>query len=394
MAVLSASCEKEAVEANKNNKIKGRPNSFIGIGTVLFISKIKNRYFRTMILLRKLLFPFAILYGFIISFRNYLYDKGILKSYSFDIPVIAVGNLSVGGTGKTPQIEYLIRLLSPRYKVATLSRGYKRKSEGFVLADRSADAETIGDEPFQYFQKFPQIQVAVDADRRNGITQLLAQKERPEIILLDDAFQHRRVKAGFYILLTSYDDLFCDDFILPAGNLREGRNGAKRADVVIVTKCPLDISELEQEKIRKKIMRFFVPQNGNPTVVYFSYVDYDDKVYNQNSSLDVSGIKSREKLLLAGIAKPKPFFDFLQSGTDDVMVFPDHHHFSESDILDIKNKAKGKIIVTTEKDFVRLQAADFAAQLYYLPIKSKLLHDGEVFDQIILNYVGTCTGNR
>ena len=183
-----------------------------------------------MNLLRKLLFPFAILYGFITSLRNYLYDKGILKSYSFDIPVIAVGNLSVGGTGKTPQIEYLIRLLSPNYKVATLSRGYKRKSEGFILADAASTPEILGDEPYQYFKKFRDIQVAVDADRKNGIEQLLNQESRPEIILLDDAFQHRKVKAGFYILLTAYEDLFCEDFILPTGNLRESRNEAKRAN--------------------------------------------------------------------------------------------------------------------------------------------------------------------
>ena len=190
-----------------------------------------------MNLLRKLLFPFAILYGIITSLRNYLYDKGILKSYSFDIPVIAVGNLNVGGTGKTPQIEYLIRLLSPNYRVATLSRGYKRKSEGFVLADATSNAEILGDEPFQYFKKFPNIQVAVDADRRNGIEQLVKQKAMPEIILLDDAFQHRKVKAGFYILLTAYDDLFCNDFMLPTGNLRESSNGAKRANLIKTNRC-------------------------------------------------------------------------------------------------------------------------------------------------------------
>lgn len=346
-----------------------------------------------MILLRKLLFPLAILYGFITSIRNYLYDKGILKSYSFDIPVIAVGNLSVGGTGKTPQIEYLIRLLSPKYKVATLSRGYKRKSEGFILADANATAEILGDEPFQYYKKFPQIQVAVDADRCNGITQLLAQSEKPEVILLDDAFQHRKVKAGFYILLTAYDELFCDDFMLPTGNLRESRNGAKRANMIIVTKCPPNITEIAQEKISEKLMRFLLPRNDNDKVVFFSFVDYDDRVYNQFGSLEVTKVKLQEKLLLAGIAKPKPFFNHLQSENDVVMVFSDHHHFKESDILNIKSQAVDKIIVTTEKDFVRLEADIFAAQLYYLPIKSQLINNSDTFDQIILNYVGTCTRN-
>ena len=203
-----------------------------------------------MNLLRKILFPFAILYGLITSIRNFLFDKEILKSYSFDLPIIAVGNLSVGGTGKTPQIEYLIRLLLTKYKVATLSRGYKRKSEGFVLADANANAEILGDEPFQFFQKFPEILVAVDANRKNGIEQLLSQKEKPEVILLDDAYQHRKVKAGFYILLTAYDDIYVDDFMLPTGNLRESRSGSQRADVVVVTKCPPNLSETEQLSIK------------------------------------------------------------------------------------------------------------------------------------------------
>jgi tetraacyldisaccharide 4'-kinase len=347
-----------------------------------------------MNLLRKLLFPFAILYGFITSLRNYLYDKGILKSYSFNVPVIAVGNLSVGGTGKTPQIEYLIRLLSPNYKVATLSRGYKRKSEGFVLADANANAEILGDEPFQYFKKFPNIQVAVDADRKKGIEQLLGQKIKPEIILLDDAFQHRKVKAGFYILLTSYGDLFCDDFILPTGNLRESRSGAKRANVIIVTKCPDNISEPERKEISTKLKGSFLRQNDNKTGVFFSTVAYDGKIYNETGSLEVSEVKSTSKILLAGIAKPKPFFDYLQSGKDEIMEFADHHHFSESEIAGIKNKANNKIIVTTEKDFVRLEAKILKQQLFYLPIKSQLVANQEAFDQTILNYVGTCTGNR
>lgn len=328
-----------------------------------------------MNLLRKLLFPFAILYGFITSLRNYLYDKGIFKSYSFDIPVIAVGNLSVGGTGKTPQIEYLIRLLSPNYKVATLSRGYKRKSEGFILADANANAEILGDEPFQYFTKFPNIQVAVDADRKNGIEQLLAQTEKPQIILLDDAFQHRKVKAGFYILLTSYGDLFSDDFILPTGNLRESRSGAKRADVIIVTKCPANLSQTEQAKIKNAI--------GFDKPIFFSSIAYDDRIHNDSGNLLVSEIKSQSKVLLAGIAKPKPFFDYLKSDSDEIMEFPDHHHFSESEISDIKNKAENKIIITTEKDFVRLNGKIPREQLFYLPIKSMFVSGAHQFDESI-----------
>ena len=315
-----------------------------------------------MNLLRKLLFPFAILYGFITSLRNYLFDKGILKSYFFDIPVLAVGNLNVGGTGKTPQIEYLIRLLSTNYKVATLSRGYKRKSKGFVLADANSNAEILGDEPFQYFKKFPNIQVAVDVDRPNGIEQLLKQKSKPEIILLDDAFQHRKVRAGFYILLTAYDDLFCDDYMLPTGNLRESRNGAKRANLIIVTKCPAAITKEDQKRIKEKLVGSRLLVNDKQLEVFFSSIDYDDKVYSDTESLSVSEVESTPKILLAGIANPKPFFDFLQADTDEIMTFPDHHQFSESEILSIKNKAKDKIIITTEKDFVRLDAKILKSQ--------------------------------
>jgi len=334
-----------------------------------------------MNILRKLLFPFAILYGFITSVRNFLFDKGILKSASFDIPVIAVGNLSVGGTGKTPQIEYLIRLLSDKYKVATLSRGYKRKSEGFVLAVAASNAEILGDEPFQFYQKFPNIQVAVDANRTNGITQLLSQKEKPQIILLDDAYQHRKVKAGFYILLTSYDDLYADDFMLPTGNLRESRSGANRAKIVIVTKCPRNLSDEKQSEIWKKLKLSCSQQ------LYFTFIDYDDAIYGKEGKIAVSEIKSESKLLLAGIAKPTPFFDYLKNENDECLTFPDHHHFSEKDLEMIQNKAQNKKIITTEKDYVRLKDSKLISQLYYLPIKSTFINNQQNFDTTILEYI-------
>jgi len=334
-----------------------------------------------MNLVRKILFPFAILYGFITGIRNFLFDKGILKSYSFDVPVIAVGNLSVGGTGKTPQIEYLIRLLSLKYKVATLSRGYKRQSKGFVLADYTSNAAILGDEPFQFFSKFKNIQVAVDADRKNGIEQLLSLPEKPEIILLDDAFQHRKVKAGFYILLTSYGDLYSDDYMLPTGNLRESSSGAKRANVVIVTKCPATLSLDEQNKIKSKL------QLDSNQELYFSYIDYDDSVYSEEKSMKVREIKNMDKLLLAGIAKPEPFFNYLESKNDDKLVFPDHHHFIENDLLEIKNKAQNKIIITTEKDYVRLKDKLYNEQLYYLPIRSSFLSESENFDKCIADFI-------
>lgn len=336
-----------------------------------------------MNLLRKLLFPFAILYGLITSIRNFLYDQGILKSYSFDLPVIAVGNLSVGGTGKTPQIEYLIRLLSDQYKVATLSRGYKRQSEGFILADDTTNAAILGDEPFQFFQKFPTIQVAVDANRKNGIEELLSQSNTPEVILLDDAFQHRKVKAGFYILLTSYGDLYSDDFMLPTGNLRENRSGAKRAAVVVVTKCPSDLSPDEQNNIRAKLK---IASNQE---LFFTSIAYDDFVYSANKKLSVAELKGINSILLAGIAKPKPFFDYLKSDVteQDCLIFPDHHHFTDKDLLDIKNKAQNRIIITTEKDYVRLQDTVLSEQLYYLPIRSRFVTGKANFDRTLLQYV-------
>lgn len=345
-----------------------------------------------MNVLRKILFPFAVLYGWITSIRNLLFDKGILKSYSFDLPVIAVGNLSVGGTGKTPQIEYLIRLLSQNYKVATLSRGYKRKSEGFVLADANATAAILGDEPFQFFQKFPQIQVAVDANRKNGIEQLLTQPSKPEVILLDDAYQHRKVKAGFYILLTAYGDVFADDFMLPTGNLRESRSGSKRADVVVVTKCPPNLPKAEQLLIKKKL-KLAAHQE-----LFFSCIAYDEYIYSENQKIEVAEIKEEKKLLLAGIAKPEPFFTYLKNPNDGCLTYPDHHHFSESDIEEIIIKAKDSIIITTEKDYVRLKGSLPEEQLFYLPIQSSFLSSpetsGDQFDKKIKNYVGTCTGNR
>lgn len=339
-----------------------------------------------MMLLRKILFPFSILYGIVTSLRNFLFDKGILKSYSFDLPVIAVGNLSVGGTGKTPQIEYLIRLLSPKYKIATLSRGYKRKSEGFVLADDNSDAAILGDEPFQFYKKFPVIQVAVDANRKNGIEQLV-KLSQPDIILLDDAFQHRKIKAGLYILLTSYGDLYADDFILPAGNLRESRNGAERAKIIVVTKCPPSLSAKEQDRIQKKL------KIDSDQRLCFTSIAYDEFVFSEEKQLSVSEIKDVDKLLLAGIAKPEPFFAYLQSENDVILRFPDHHHFTEKDIQEIKNKAQDKKIITTEKDFVRLKGKLPDSQLFYLPIKSNFISGGEDFDKTILNYVGKSSRN-
>ena len=317
------------------------------------------------------------------SIRNFLYDKGIFKSYSFNIPIIVVGNLSVGGTGKTPQTEYLIRLLSKEFKVAVLSRGYRRKTKGYILANSSSTADTIGDEPFQIFQKFPQIDLAVDSDRRNGIENLIKQN-KPDVIILDDAFQHRRVKAGFYILLTAFDDLYYNDLVLPAGNLRESKKGAERADVIIITKCPNNLSDIAQNNIKKKI--------GINRPIYFSRIGYADSVIGREGEISTVEIKKIEKLLLAGIAKPKPFFEYLQTGKDVELKFKDHHHFTDEEIERIQTLANNKIIVTTEKDYVRLKDKQIN-KLYYLPMESKFVLKGDDFDNQILNYVRKSTRN-
>lgn len=332
-------------------------------------------------LFRKFLFPFALIYGLITALRNLFFNWGFLQSTSFKLPVIVVGNLSVGGTGKTPQVELLVRLLSDSYKVAALSRGYKRQTTGFVLAGANDNALTLGDEPFQYHQKFPNIQVAVDANRTNGIQQLLSQKNKPNVILLDDAYQHRKVKAGFYILLTAYGDLYTDDYMLPVGNLRELRSGANRARIVVVTKCPENLSADEKNKIKTKLAL-------QPTQeLFFSSISYDSCLYSKNNSLPLEEIKNQEKVLLAGIAKPKPFFDFLKNDSDLCLTYPDHHHFSDKDLEEIQAKAKDKIIITTEKDYVRLKDSLLQNQLYYLPIKSKLLENESLFEKLILDFV-------
>lgn len=343
-------------------------------------------YFRIMNILRKLLLPFALIYWLVTYLRNFFYDKGFFKSKSFTIPVIAVGNLSVGGTGKSPQIEYLIRLLSDKYQVATLSRGYKRSTKGFVLADKNATAKTLGDEPFQFYTKYPKTIVAVDENRAEGIEKLLNLDVKPDVILLDDAFQHRKVKAGFYILLTAYDDLFCDDFILPFGNLREPSFGKKRADMIIVTKCPKDIDELAQQHIKAKL------KVSQP--VYFTSIVYNDCLYSESEQILVQNSKKEQKLVVAGIAKPKPFFDFLEAKAEETMVFSDHHNFDEKEINSIVNKAKNYKIITTEKDFVRLKGLLPKAQLFYLPIQSQFLNAANDFDDKILNYVEQSSRNR
>ncbi|WP_296313458.1 tetraacyldisaccharide 4'-kinase [Winogradskyella sp. UBA3174] len=328
--------------------------------------------------IRIILFPIVPIYFIVTWFRNCLYDRGIKHSQSYDFPLICVGNLSTGGTGKTPMIEYLIRLLKDKKSLATLSRGYKRQSEGFVLADKNTSASIIGDEPFQFYNKFNCIKVAVDADRLNGISKLMGLKEKSEVILLDDAFQHRQIRAGFNILLTAYNNLYFKDIVLPTGNLREPRFGANRADIIVITKCDKNISEIEKVKIVERL------KLKSHQHAFFSYIDYNDSVLSFGKSIKLEHLP--RFTLVTGIANAKPLVDFLSAkGLQfDHLEYADHYDFKVSDVDKLRSI---DLIVTTEKDFMRLSGfKNLEENLYYLPIRLKL-HNAEAFDKAVETFV-------
>ncbi len=340
-----------------------------------------------MNILRKILYPFSLLYGEIVDIRNKAFENGLINSATFDIPTIVVGNLNVGGTGKSPQIEYLIRLFHHDYRIAVLSRGYKRKSTGFQLADKNSTAEQIGDEPLQFYRKFKDIIVTVDANRVRGIQQIKKISPPVDLILLDDAFQHRRVNAGFYILLTAYDNLYLDDMMLPTGELREKKKGAQRANIIIVSKCPKELAEEDQIRIVKKL---------NPKLnqtVFFSSIDYHNSVINQNNEISIEKLQEYEVLLVTGIANATPLVNYLESKKIQYrhLKYSDHHRFSIGDKERIFEEfkwieSKIKIILTTEKDYVRTFSEE-DDQVYYLPIKTKFLDSENDFNKLIYNYV-------
>lgn len=328
--------------------------------------------------IRIILFPIVPVYYIITWLRNLLYDCGVLSSKAYDFPVICVGNLSTGGTGKTPMIEYLIRLLVDEKLVATLSRGYKRKTEGFVLADGTVSADTIGDEPFQFYNKFAAVKVAVDGNRQNGIAELMKLNSPPEVILLDDAYQHRKVKAGFNILLTAFNNLYYNDMVLPTGNLREPRSAAKRADVIVVTKCKENMAEAEKQKIMRKLK----PKDHQK--VFFSYISYEKAVKSYNRALELADLP--KFTLVTGIANATPLVDYLANKglKFDHLEYSDHYNFRASDI-DIL--ATMELIVTTEKDYVRLSGYEqLKEKLYYLPIEIRL-DNSEDFKMAIRSFV-------
>lgn len=324
--------------------------------------------------LRKILFPISIIYDLVTSLRNFFYDKGIFKSKSYAIPVLAVGNLSVGGTGKSPMIEYLIRLLKNEGRLATLSRGYRRKTRGFILANSKTTAMEIGDEPMQFYTKFNDISVTVDEDRQHGISQLL-QIVKPDLILLDDAYQHRKVNAGFYVLLTKFDDLYVDDLLLPAGNLRESKRGASRADVIIVTKCPPNLSLECQNEISNKLN---VKQK-----IYFTTIGYSDKIEGVKN-VSLKALQSINFTLVTGIANPKYLVGHLENEQLDFehIAFKDHHNFTNKEIEMLSKK---ELIVTTEKDFMRLK--DQLSNVSYLPILTEFISKESDFKNTILSYI-------
>ena len=343
--------------------------------------------------LRFLLFPFALLYWLITGLRNWLYNIGVFKSSKFDLPIISVGNLSVGGTGKTPHVEYIARLLKGRYKVATLSRGFGRKRRGFVIANSESTVDDVGDEPLQFYHKFgSEITVVAEANRVKGVMDLMFQKPDTQVVLLDDAYQHRAIHRGLNILLTKYAEPFFQDYILPVGNLREMRSCYRRADLIIVTKCP-DPNQVKKEEIVKKI---------NPLKrqkIFFSTIQYGT-IVRLFSDEHIDGVLSKNVVLVTGIADASQLYHHIAKSAKIVhhFSFADHHNYRLSDIREIHN-IFGKfapaetIILTTEKDAMRLMRPEWKEELSAFPWYHQTieiaLDDPDEFDKLILNYVET-----
>jgi tetraacyldisaccharide 4'-kinase len=340
--------------------------------------------------------PLSWFYGLGVRFRNTLFETGFLKSRSFSIPVISVGNITVGGTGKTPHVEYLIRLLQDHSRVAVLSRGYKRKSHGFQIANESSTARTIGDEPFQMKQKFPKVIVAVDKNRVHGIEALNQKYQDIDVILLDDAFQHRYVKPGINILLVDYHRLIIYDTLLPAGRLREPLTGKNRADMVIITKCPKDLKPMEYRVITKAMDLYPYQQ------IFFTTLEYGELTplfKKEAPTVNLDKLKDHNVLLLTGIASPRQMKEDLTPVVSklSMLSFPDHHAFSQKDIEQISSEfaklPSPKCIITTEKDaarFIGLEGLsnEIKENIYILPVRIKfMLNQEEKFNENIIGYV-------
>jgi len=341
--------------------------------------------------IRILLVPFSMLYGAIVWLRNRLFDRQVLKSTSFNLPVICVGNLSAGGTGKSPMVEFLLKKLHTRWNTAVLSRGYKRKTKGYSLAKAGTSALEIGDEPMQFHLKFPNVSIAVGEERIVAIPQLLHDKPDTNVIILDDAFQHRTVKAGMNILLTDYNNLFTRDWFLPTGDLRDEKGSYKRAEVLVVTKCPPTLSLEEKKKLEEEIRP--LPHQR----IFFSSIRYGQP-YHIISKEPIQLAPEAEVLLVSGIANPEPLKKYLHEVADTYyeLLYSDHHIFSIDDLNEILKKynqiqASQKLIITTEKDAVRLIKFEQQLQhlpLYVLPIEVQFLFGEEpVFTELMTNFI-------
>jgi tetraacyldisaccharide 4'-kinase len=342
--------------------------------------------------MRILLLPIAFFHHIILFIRHKLYDWHFLKSKEFDQPVICVGNLSLGGTGKTPHVEYLTDLLSEQYRVCIVSRGYGRKTKGFQLANTTCSTETIGDEPRQYVSKFSNVMVAVDENRNRAIELMDTMDRPPEVYLLDDAFQHLSTQAGLNILLTAFDKLYCDDFLFPAGTLRDIKSAAKRADIIVVSKSPGDFDGKEKAEILQKLHP--LPQQK----VYFSSITYEDLEATTHAAAQIDPNIANAVLLFCGIARPQPLVEELKRKYRqvEVMAFADHHPYSQTDVDSIlkryqKMEGTSKIIVTTEKDYARFINSPYICKfdsvpLFVAPISVKI-DEEEKFNEDILNYV-------
>lgn len=340
---------------------------------------------------RILLFPFSILYLIILRIRNSLFDRNLIPATSFNLPIICVGNLAVGGTGKSPMIEYLVRLLSRDVPIATLSRGYKRKTRGYALAGEQSNALEIGDEPMQFHRKFPGLTVAVGEQRVEAIPQLLHDRPDTKAILLDDAFQHRQVKAGLNILLTDYSNLYTRDWYLPAGELRDQRSSAARADLIVVTKCSASLSREEADRIREELKPLPHQQ------VFFSAIRYG-KPYHiiSKNNREITG--DTEVLLVTGIANPLPLKKMLtqNAGAYYELSYSDHYIFTIDDLKSMVKRfkaitAENKMMLTTEKDAVRLMKFDGQLEelpFYVIPIEQSFLFgEGPAFDGLIQSFI-------
>ena len=343
-------------------------------------------------IIKGLLFPFTLIYGAIISVRNTMYDRGMLKSTSFAVPTIGIGNLSVGGTGKTPHIEYLITLLKDYIQVAVMSRGYKRKTNGFLMVDAMMSANDCGDEPLQFKRKFPYIHVAVSESRMLGIPKLIGAAPDTQVVLLDDIFQHRSVQPSINILLTEYSSPYFKDILLPSGRLREWRSGSSRADAIIVTKCPPSLNEQQRIAFTDKL------QPNPEQEVFFSHYQYGYPYYMYNAAQRLQLVKGHHVLLLTAIAHTDYLQTYVESRVSYVrsIAFEDHKEFSNYDLAQIKKvfdnmEMPHKFILTTEKDAVRLDIhRDFLIQhripVFVLPVRVQFLFDeGAKFDAWIQN---------